>query len=262
MMRTHGTPPFTTAVVHGGPGAKGSLYFLAKELSAYTGVLEPIQTQYTPQALTEELKEQLTPFAQTPLVGVGHSWGAWLLLLTTRQYPQIFKKLILIGCPPLTPQYATQIEERRLENLPLPLAKRYVHALKTLHQGPPEAQGAALQELGALCERADNVDPLDLGPDPDGLQPDEKAFSHVWPLAQELRQNGDLLKALRQLALPVTLIQGQQDPHPAQGVYEPFAQCAKPLTVHILPACGHSPFAERQAKGTFYTLLRKLILEN
>lgn len=75
MMRTHGKPPFTTAVVHGGPGAKGSLYFLAKELSSYTGVLEPIQTQYTPQALAEELKEQLTPFAKTPLVGVGHSWG-------------------------------------------------------------------------------------------------------------------------------------------------------------------------------------------
>lgn len=146
--------------------------------------------------------------------------------------------------------------------MPLPLAKRYVHAIKTLQQGPQEAQAAALQELGALCERADNVDPLDLGPDPDGLQPDEKAFSQVWPLAQALRQNGDLLNALRQLSLPVTLIQGQQDPHPAQGVYEPFARCAKPLTVHILPACGHSPFAERQAKGPFYILLRKLILEN
>lgn len=260
MIRQHGRPPFTTAVVHGGPGARGSLYYFAKELSHYTGVLEPIQSAYSVEGLQQQLLQQLQPFAQQqPLVLIGHSWGAWLALLTAVRQPAWFTQLVLIGCPPLTPDYQQQIQERRLDNLPLEDAKRYVQALKILASGPQSRQEQAFGELDELCARADNVCPEDFPPDPDGLTPDLQAFNSVWPQAQALRKNGSLLKAVQQLSLPVTLIQGLQDPHPAAGVYEPFAQCAKPLTTHLLPRCGHNPFAEKYARKDFYQILSRLL---
>lgn len=260
MMRLHGKPPFTAAVIHGGPGACGSLYALAHTLSAGTGVLEPIQSRYEVEALVQELLEQLSPYAHTrQLVVIGHSWGAWLSLLAAERRPDFFKHLVLIGCPPLTPHYAQQIQEKRLENLSLDLAQRYVQALKTLTNGPQSQKPQAMKELDVLCSRADNVCPVDLGPDPDGLAPDAYAFETVWPQAQTLRENGSLLKTITRLHPPVTLIQGLQDPHPAKGVTEPFSLCKKHLNVHLLPRCGHSPFAEKYAQKSFYQIMRQIL---
>lgn len=40
-LRKYGSEPFTVAVIHGGPGAAGEMAPVAKEISAYRGVLEP-----------------------------------------------------------------------------------------------------------------------------------------------------------------------------------------------------------------------------
>lgn len=56
MVGVHGSPPYRIAVVHGGPGACGSLARMAEELSQRMdqGVLEPIQAAGTLEGLTDE----------------------------------------------------------------------------------------------------------------------------------------------------------------------------------------------------------------
>ncbi len=43
-IRKYGNPPFSVAVIHGGPGAPGEMAPVARELSSRWGVLEPLQT--------------------------------------------------------------------------------------------------------------------------------------------------------------------------------------------------------------------------
>ena len=55
-LRTYGRPPFGVAVIHGGPGARGEMAPVARELAPDGGVLEPLQTKTTLQGQIEELR--------------------------------------------------------------------------------------------------------------------------------------------------------------------------------------------------------------
>ena len=50
--RKYGSAPFNVAVVHGGPGAPGEMAPVARELSSFRGVLEPLQTATTVEAVS------------------------------------------------------------------------------------------------------------------------------------------------------------------------------------------------------------------
>ena len=47
MVRKHGNEPYQTVVLHGGPGAAGSVFGLAGMISKKFGVLEPIDRKST-----------------------------------------------------------------------------------------------------------------------------------------------------------------------------------------------------------------------
>ena len=61
MVRLHGDAPYKVILVHGGPGAIGSLKGFARELSetAKIGVVEAMQSKYSIEELIEELYEQI-----------------------------------------------------------------------------------------------------------------------------------------------------------------------------------------------------------
>ena len=61
MVRLYGNEPYKVVVVHGGPGAIGSLKGFAKELSirADKGIVEAIQSKYSIAELIEELYYQI-----------------------------------------------------------------------------------------------------------------------------------------------------------------------------------------------------------
>ncbi|MEI8366029.1 MAG: hypothetical protein WCF65_06390 [Parachlamydiaceae bacterium] len=44
-LRKHGQAPYGIALIHGGPGAAGEMFPVAKELSSLTGICEPFQTE-------------------------------------------------------------------------------------------------------------------------------------------------------------------------------------------------------------------------
>jgi pimeloyl-ACP methyl ester carboxylesterase len=55
----------------------------------------------------------------------------------------------------------------------------------------------------------------------------------------------------------VLAIHGDSDPHPAAGVREPLSRTLPDFRFILLEKCGHMPWLERQARDTFYALLRE-----
>lgn len=257
MIRRYGPAPYRVLFLHGGPGAAGSVGGACLELGKICGVLEPWQSKYSAAELTEELDGQIRDFATAPVTLIGHSWGAWLSLLYAATHPQTVSRLVWIGCPPLDESYAPLINARRMQNLTVQEAKQFAKALEILEKGPEEQKAQALKTLDALACRADATEPPE--DDTDIPAPDEKAFAAVWPQAAALRARGTLLKAAQMLACPVTVIHGENDPHPPQGVTAPLTRLHISFTEILLPRCGHTPWAEKYARAPFFRALCALL---
>ncbi|MCF2140781.1 MAG: alpha/beta hydrolase [Candidatus Lokiarchaeota archaeon] len=76
--RLHGKSPYSVIVLHGGPGAWGEMESVASYIAQFRGCIETFQTQPTLKGQLAELFEIINKTAQTPVVLVGFSWGAWL----------------------------------------------------------------------------------------------------------------------------------------------------------------------------------------
>lgn len=68
IVRKYGDPPYRITVIHGGPGARGKMAPVARHLSQYFGILEPMQTAVTVQGQIKELAEILEKEADTPAI--------------------------------------------------------------------------------------------------------------------------------------------------------------------------------------------------
>ena len=265
-LRYYGKSPYTLALVHGGPGAKGSLAGAARELGRFRGVLEPIQTQTDIPSLVQELHEQLS-LGHPPLTLAGHSWGAWLALIYAAYFGDRVRHLVLISCPPLTEEFTPLILKNRLARLSSQEAQDYIQAEQTLATRPDTA---AFETLQRLTQQTDFVKPCPY--DDSALDPDPAQYQAVWPQAAQLRQqidelqeqcaqaaqlraSGKLFQFLKRISCQVSVVHGSQDPHPLSGVLAPLAQAEITPQVLELAQCGHSPFAEQFARDEFYRFL-------
>lgn len=107
MVRKHGKEPYHIVVLHGGPGAAGSAFGLARLIAQEYGVLESMQSKYTIMELEEELMEQIEEDCSGKVILAGHSWGAWLAGLFAERFPDKVEKVNLIGCGPLDEAYVS-----------------------------------------------------------------------------------------------------------------------------------------------------------
>lgn len=251
----YGVAPFQAAAIHGGPGAPGSAIGLAREMARYCGTLEPWQTGFSIQEQIEELAEQLQKNGNLPMVLVGHSWGAWLAALTAESHADLVSGLILVGCPPLEERFVPCIASRRRAKLSPAERLKFERLITLLENGEKQAGGGPLRELEILMKKADACALL---PEPDSvMQVDMEQHAAIWNEAADLRRSGELLCRFQALRTPVVLIQGEEDPHPVEGVTEPLRTSNVLLRSHILPQCGHTPWRERFAAEPFRHLLRQ-----
>ena len=103
--RTHGIFPFRIVVLHGGPGAWGEMSPVADHFSSEFGVIEPFFLEPTLQGQLLELKQILDLHAVSKVILIGFSWGAWLGYLFAARFPELVKKLILVGSGPYEHHY-------------------------------------------------------------------------------------------------------------------------------------------------------------
>ncbi len=238
--------------MHGGPGGIGSAGGIAEGLAAASGhgVLEPLQSKHSIAELLTELHEQLAACAEPPVL-IGHSWGAWLAALYAAEHPERVARLVLVGSGPFETRYVPLIGERRLARLDGEERERLRFVLEELERtGDPGLLG----ELGALCGKADDYAPIaDLAEPP--VEFDGDMYTKIWNEAAAMRESGELLRKTATLSVPLTVIHGDSDPHPPEGVAEPLREAGLTFDLHVLPQCGHTPWREIHARAPFFSLL-------
>ena len=254
-LRTYGAAPFQVALIHGGPGAPGTMAPVARELATSRGVLEPLQTANTLEGQVQELRDAIIQHGMPPLTLIGASWGAMLGFILAARHPELVRQLILVGSGVFDESYAAEIPETRLKRLPAP-ARFEVWELTRKLEGPEnEEQDAAMARLGEIFEGADAYDPLTLDTEVIGV--DYALHRSVWSEAVALRQSGELLALGKQIRCPVLALHGDYDPHPAEGIRRPLASVLRDFRFVLLSRCGHSPWLERQARDDFFRRLRE-----
>ncbi len=258
-VRKYGNAPYSIAVIHGGPGAPGEMAPVAKELSSFYGILEPLQTASSVTGQVQELKMTLEKNATLPVVLIGYSWGAMLSLIVAAQYPSLIKKLILVGSGPLEPNYAKNIMKTRLDRLNNEEKKHVTELFETLNN--PLATdintNKALKNIGTLFHKTDSYAPITQEVEETNLKFEKHIYESVWNEAAKMRQSGDFLILSRMINCPVVIIHGDYDPHPFKGIKEPLEKTVKNIKSFLLSKCGHTPWIEKFAKDNFYKILRE-----
>lgn len=254
MVRLHGNQPYKTVLVHGGPGAIGSLKGFAKELSerANCGVVEALQSKYSIGELMEELHSQIKENCDGKVTLIGHSWGAWLVALFAEKYPDLTDNVILVGSGPLEDKYVSEIGARRTANLSEENNAIFQRLVNN------QATKEDMEKIPAVFDQSDNycLENRELHK---ADETDNEMHNRVWSEAAQLRTNGDLISAFKNIKSKLYLIQGEKDPHPAKGVIIPLQENGVECEAYILEKCGHSPFMEKYAKEEFYKILLQII---
>ena len=254
MVRLYGKTPYKIVLVHGGPGAIGSLKGFAQELNILSqiGVVEAIQSKYSIAELIDELYRQIRDNCNEKVSLIGHSWGAWLVALFAEKYPELIERIILVGCGPLEDKYVTEIGTRRFENL----SEEYGTIFQRLINNQATDEDMAI--IPKVFEKSDNycLENKDIHR---ADKTDSQMHNVIWEEAAKLRTSGKLLDSFKHIKNEIILIQGENDPHTARGIIMPLQENDVECETYILERCGHSPFMEKYAKEDFYKILLEII---
>jgi pimeloyl-ACP methyl ester carboxylesterase len=255
-LRKYGARPYTIAVVHGGPGAPGSIAPVAREISSLAGILEPLQTKNSLEGQVRELHDVLNEHADLPVILIGHSWGAMLSFIVAARYPALVKKLIMVGSGPFEQKYAENIAGDRLNRLSEKKRIEAINLIDIINGSAAGDKDKSMGRLGELFAEADTYDALPSEKEPEPLEASEEINRLVWVEAKKLRLSGELLEMGKKIKCPVVAIHGDYDPHLAEGVREPLTRVLKDFRLIRLEKCGHEPWTERYARDKFYQILK------
>ena len=253
--RMYGLGPYGVAVVHGGPGAPGYMAPVARELAKKWGVLEPLQTATSLEGQIQELRDALERHAELPVTLIGSSWGAMLSFIVAARYPDMAKKLILVGSAVFEEKYAAGIDATRLSRLGDDERKEVQSLIEGLDDPTSKDKDKLFARLGDLFTKADAYSPLTL--DLELLESQYHLYRSVWKDAAKLRRSGELLELGKHIRCPVVAIHGDHDPQPAEGVQMPLAVTLKSFRFILLRNCGHIPWIESKARVRFFEVLKE-----
>jgi pimeloyl-ACP methyl ester carboxylesterase len=252
--RKYGISPYKVAIIHGGPGAIGSVSPVAKELSSVSGILEPLLISQSVNGQLHEMEVILKEQADLPVILAGHSWGAWLVYIFAAHYPEMVKKIILIGSGPFEEKYAQKISETRVSRLIEEEKIKLSELQDALNDPRVENKDEIFRKLGELISITDSFNPIPHKKEE--LVARYDIYINVWEEASEFRNSEKLLKLGKQIQCPVVAIHGDYDPHPYKGVEQPISRTVKDFRLILLNNCGHEPWLEKLAKDRFYEVLK------
>jgi len=260
-LRRYGKAAYAVVVIHGGPGAGGEMAPVGRELASGWGVLEPIQTATSLEGQTKELKNILEEDADLPVTLVGFSWGAWLSYILAARFPDLVRRLILVGSGPFEEEYVKSIGEQRSRRLGEKEREEFENIVNLLNEPTTKDKDKHLRRLGQLASKTDTYEPITNGADKDRVSESTRCsgqiYQQVWKEASKLRASGELLELGKHIKCPVVAIHGDYDPHPAEGVQKPLSSVLKSFRFVMIRNCGHKPWIERKAKEEFFRVLKE-----
>lgn len=253
-LRKYGKEPYHVAVVHGGPGAAGSVKSLAVELSKTCGVLEPLQTELSVEGQIEELKEILENNAMKPITLIGHSWGAMLIYMLASKYTDMVKKIILVSSGSFEEKYFSDLSKNREERLTNEERAELIRLRSVFANPVDEDMNKVFARFGKLMSKLDAYEPIDIDGDPSLCS--YEIFTKVWSEAHAMRKSGKMYEMGKNIKCEVVAIHGDYDSHPVEGIRDSLDKIIENFKFYELKKCGHEPWSEVHAKDEFYRILK------
>jgi len=251
--RTHGNRGITVVLLHGGPGAPGSLLPLAEALKEKFRLLEPFQRgsgglPLTVQRHAEDFHELVAETCDgLPVAVIGHSWGAMLGLAIAAAYPEDLRSLVLVGCGTFDP--ASRLEMKK--TLEARMGDGFAEKVQSLDREVRDP-GERMRRYVALTGRSYSFDPEGSW-EPRSF--DARAFEESWADMLRLQQEGVYPAAFSAVRCPVLMIHGNWDPHPGRMTRDLLVRFVPGLQYVELPECGHFPWIEKRAREKFFSVL-------
>jgi pimeloyl-ACP methyl ester carboxylesterase len=260
-VRRYGPEGPPLVVLHGGPGAPGSVASLARALAAHLPVWEPLQRRSgdVPLTVARHVADLAAVLPPEPLVLLGWSWGAMLALSFAARHPGRARALLLVGCG--TYDTASRAARRRILHDRLGRADARTEGelqRRLAAERDPAARDALLEELGRLCARAQSFDAV---PDPSDRPADARGFEETWADVLRLQERGEEPAAFAAVRCPVRMLHGADDPHPGRATRDALAPFVADLAYREFERCGHAPWLERHARDDFLAAVRGLVAE-
>ena len=256
-VRSYGSAGPLAAVLHGGPGAPGSMAPDARALAADFRVIEPFQRRAGgPEPLSvarhvADLEEVLAARGERAAV-VGHSWGAMLALAFAAAHSERVASLVLVGCGTFDRAARAAMHARIAERRGDAVVRRFARAAAVAD--PDERmrlRAAALRPVYA-------VDPISDGDDV--AECDARGHEETWTDAMRLQAEGVHPRAFTAIRCPVLMLHGDFDPHPGPMIRASLVPHLPQLEYRELVRCGHDPWLERAARDEFFSALRGWLL--
>jgi pimeloyl-ACP methyl ester carboxylesterase len=261
-LRRYGEGPCEYVVVHGGPGAPGSVSSLARKLSETRSVLEPFQTETSVWGQVEELYRQIRDNCMDRVFALGHSWGAWLVYLLAYKHPEAVRTAFLVGAGAFDSAYLPELQRRRLDALSEAEKSEYREMIELLKK-PSENSDRYLGRLGELAEKADNycVEMTHENSE-DMVAIDGKQFQKVMTEAFRMREEGFFREIAGEIRCPIRIIHGKNDTTPVEGVVDPLQGAVADFEWYVIDRCGHSPWKEKYGKEEFYRIVDREVKQD
>ncbi len=252
-IREYGTSGRPVILLHGGPGAQGSMAPVARGLAGVFHILEPLQraasgTVADHVADLHQVVEARCAPARPALVG--HSWGAMLALAYAAAHPQTIGRLALIGCGTFDRQARARLEAEVAARMTPELRARFERLAQEIPD-PNERRRARGRMLGEIYCHA----PLAIDDELEPPEPDARD-EETWRDMVRLQEAGIYPAAFRAIETPVLMLHGAGDPHPGVMIRDSLFRYLPQLEYLELQRCGHDPWRERFARDEFFALLR------
>lgn len=257
-VRRYGNRGPCVVLLHGGPGAPGSMAALARTLSDRFRVLEPLQRTSGGEPLTvathvADLHDVLQR-AEDSVQIVGHSWGAMLALTFAARHPQRVTQLILVGCGTFDEESRAVYQHRMQLRLSSADTSRWESLEFRLGEETDAARRNILfAEIAETGLRAQAVDPLTT--DLEAIVFDEQGYRESWSDALQLQQENVQPEEFRNIKVPVLMLHGEDDPHPGRMIRASLAPFIPHISYREFCKCGHVPWLELYAKNKFLAAL-------
>ena len=236
------------AVLHGGPGAPGSVASLARQLSDSFHVLEPLQRRSGAVPLTvAQHVDDLARVLPGRMPIIGWSWGAMLAMSFAVDHPDLVQSLVLVGCGTYDPSaratYASAMSRRLGADGRRRMAELHAALEAT---SDPGARDDLLAQRGALATQAQSVALIE--PNKSDLSADALGHEETWNDVLRRQDEGIEPRAFAAIATPVLMIHGDDDPHPGAAIRDTLRPFLPKLEYLGIARCGHLPWLEQDGR--------------
>lgn len=244
-------------MLHGGPGAPGSVAGLAIGLAGELEVWEPLQRRSGDVRLTVDRHvADMRDVAPSRATIIGASWGAMLGLSYAARHLERVRALALIGCGTYDEASRAEYERRIDANVGAAGRERRRELRAAMEKARDPAERDRLLALrGALNAEAQSVDLLPDAPS-DPLPADADGHEETWRDVLRRQAEGVEPQSFTAIRAPVLMLHGEDDPHPGTMIRDSLLPYIPHLEYIGIPRSGHEPWRERHAQEPFFKALR------